>query len=563
MPTTARPARLRHLLAAGGMALVFATSASAITVLGDAGRDRLFGKAGADRIIGKSGADKLWGRAGADRLFGSRGRDELRGAAGRDLLNGGPGDDRAWGGTGPDTLLGGRGKDLLNGGPHADVVHGGFGVDRLFGGKGNDRIMARDGRRDIINCGAGRDIAIVDNFDRVVPGCESIQRPGDPPLPGGPTPGPGPVPTPSPPGPPGPGISLEQVAPGPADALLVTGRPGDARPHVVRQNGIVAPLEADGTLAAPLLDITGLTDADGEQGLLGVAFHPDHAANGLLYVNYTTAGDGTSIVAEYVVPAGRSAADPASARILMRVPQPFGNHNGGMLAFGGDGMLYVALGDGGSGGDPENNGQTLSTLLGAILRIDVNSRDAGLEYAIPPDNPFVAASGARGELWSVGLRNPWRFSVDPADGSFWIGDVGQGNIEEINHVTPAQAKGANFGWNRFEGSAVFDTRPLVAGVHTRPVAEYDHTGNRCSVTGGYAYRGSRVTDLTGRYVYGDFCSGQIWTLSADGAPGTPVEITAQTGVLNGLRSFGRDLNGEIYVIGGGAIFRFAPASASG
>ena len=562
MPTRHRAARrLRHLAVAIAIVLGGAASASAITVLGGGGGDRLFGKPGADRILGRNGDDRLWGRAGADRLFGSRGKDQLRGAAGKDLLNGGPGDDRVWGGKGPDTLLGGRGKDLLNGGPGPDVVHGGFGVDRLFGGKGDDRILARDRRRDVINCGPGRDVAVVDRFDRVVPGCETIQRPGDPPAPGGPgVPPPPPGGAPPPPGPAGPGIGLEPIAPGPADALLVLGRPGDARPYVVRQSGTIAAIQGDGTLAPPLLDITGLTDADGERGLLGLAFHPDHAANGLFYVNYTTAADGTSIVAEYMVPSGQAAADPGTARVLMRVPQPFGNHNGGMLAFGADGMLYVSLGDGGSGGDPEDNGQDLSTLLGAILRIDVNSRDAGLEYAVPADNPFVGTPGARGELWSIGLRNPWRFSVDPANGSFWIGDVGQGDVEEINHLTHAEARGANFGWNRFEGSAVFDNRPLITGVHKPPVAEYDHSGGRCSVTGGYVYRGARVTDLAGRYVYGDFCSGQIWTLAADGPAGAPVEITAQTGVQNGLRSFGADLNGEIYVISGAGISRLAPAS---
>ena len=348
-------------------------------------------------------------------------------------------------------------------------------------------------------------------------------------------------------------------------ALLVTGRPGDPRLFVVEQRGLVRTIAGGRLEPEPFLDLRDLTEARGEQGLLGLAFHPRHASNGLLYVNYTDAGGTTRIVELATSPDG-SRALRDSARELLAVEQPFANHNGGHLAFGPDGKLYVGLGDGGSGGDPEDHGQRLDTLLGAILRIDVDRRAAGLPYAVPADNPFVGQAGARPEIWAFGLRNPWRFSFDPQTGYLWIGDVGQDRIEEIDRVpATAEGAGANFGWNRLEGNALFDPqeRAVTGGVATAPVAQYGRADG-CSVTGGYVYRGDAVPDLDGRYVYGDFCTGRIWTLNADGEPGRPQEITGAIGApLTNLTSFGTDNAGNVYAVTGDSVVRFTAGGESG
>jgi glucose/arabinose dehydrogenase len=359
---------------------------------------------------------------------------------------------------------------------------------------------------------------------------------------------------------PGTGLALEPVAEGFDGALLATARPGDARLLVVEQGGLIKTVSGSAIDPEPFLDLRDLTSPGGERGLLGLAFHPDHADNGLLYVNYTD-GDGTTVVAEYRAPRGASRADPASGRTLLTVDQPFSNHNGGHLAFGPDGMLYVGLGDGGSAGDPQDHGQRLDSLLGAMLRVDVDGRDPGRPYAVPPDNPFAdGADGARPEIWAFGLRNPWRFAFDPRTGVLWIGDVGQNSVEEIDRVAPGAAgAGSNFGWNRFEGDV-----PFAAGAAPRPplvapVARYGHDQG-CSVTGGEVFRGGGVPALNGRYLYGDFCSGRVWTLAADGDPGEPVEITgALGGPVGNLTSFGRDGDGAIYLVTPGAVLRVVAA----
>jgi glucose/arabinose dehydrogenase len=326
----------------------------------------------------------------------------------------------------------------------------------------------------------------------------------------------------------------------------------------VLQGGEIRILNGTSLVPGPFLDLGSQVSTGGEQGLLGLAFHPQHAQNGLFYVNYTDRS-GTTRVVEYYAAPGASTADPASARALLSVPQFADNHNGGHLAFGPDGMLYVGTGDGGGSGDPRGNGQDAGSLLGGLLRIDVTAA-AGAPYTVPADNPFVGQPGARGELWAIGLRNPWRFSFDPANGNLWIGDVGQNEIEEIDRVTSTEARGANFGWNRFEGTAVFDGRPLGPGTYRPPAVKYSHAGGNCSVTGGYAYRGAAAPVLRGRYVYGDFCSGRIWAVAADGAPGTPVEITgALGGPLTLLRSFGTDNGGELYAAAGDAVYRIVGA----
>jgi len=354
------------------------------------------------------------------------------------------------------------------------------------------------------------------------------------------------------------GARATPVLSGLEGALLVTGRPGDPRLLVVEQRGLIRTI-ADGRLeGTPFLDLRGVTEARGERGLLGLAFHPRHRSNGLLYVNYTDFDGATQVVEYRATDAG--VADPDSARELLSVEQPFSNHNGGHLAFGPDGMLYIGLGDGGSGGDPDDNGQRLDTLLGSILRIDVDNRGAdGQPYAIPLDNPFVDQADARPEIWAYGLRNPWRFSFDAQTGHLWIGDVGQDEFEEINRVVATREDaGANFGWNRFEANAPFDSqgREVTGGQATPPVAQYGRESG-CSVTGGHVYRADAVPDLDGRYVYGDFCTGRIWTLNAGDDPGQPSEITDSLGgPLTNLTSFGVDNDGNLFAVTGDSVVRF-------
>ena len=350
----------------------------------------------------------------------------------------------------------------------------------------------------------------------------------------------------------GEGLGSTVALDGLSDPLLVAARPGDDALYVVEQGGRIRAFR-DGREVAQLLDVSDLTDAGGERGLLGLAFHPDHESNGLLYVNFTDRSGATNVV-EYRAPDGGPAI-PESARVVLRVGQPYSNHNGGDLAFGPDGMLYIGLGDGGSGGDPENRAQDLGSLLGKMLRIDVDGRDPGREYRIPPDNPFVDRRDARPEIWALGLRNPWRYSFDPVGGALWIGDVGQGDVEEVDRVTADEGSGANFGWSRFEGSREYDTsRRLIVTPAVAPVAEYRHDVG-CSITGGIVVRAG-VTSLEGRYLYGDYCSGRVWSLDADDPRRGPEELTAALGgPFEQLRSFGVDDQGTPYLITGSRVVR--------
>ena len=322
---------------------------------------------------------------------------------------------------------------------------------------------------------------------------------------------------------------------------------------VVSQPGKVFVMVGGKVRSTPFLDLTDRVTYGGERGLLGLAFHPDYAKNGRFFVNYTGAGGATTI-AEFTR-SGPTTANRASARVLLTIAQPYENHNGGNLAFGPDGKLYIGMGDGGSGGDPQGNGQRLDTLLGKMLRIDV---DAAKPYGIPAGNPFATTPGARPEIWAYGLRNPWRFSFDRVTGDLWTGDVGQGEFEEIDHARAGKA-GLNYGWNTREGRHPFSGGRTARGRTTDPVAEYAHATEGCSVTGGFVYRGAAVAALRGRYVYGDFCSGRLWTLAAAGAAGAPREITAQLGVkVTGLSAFGEDSAGELYLAmnDSGGIYRF-------
>ena len=332
-------------------------------------------------------------------------------------------------------------------------------------------------------------------------------------------------------------IATEPVADGFTQPIFVTTRDDDDRLYIIDQDGIVWALS--GTERTVVLDITGPVRFSGEQGLLGLAFHPNQPER--MIVHYTDT-DGDTMIAEYAFPLDAAAADPEPIRTILTVDQPAANHNGGMIAFGPDGYFYVALGDGGGGGDTYGNGQDRFTLLGDILRLDI---DGDAPYAIPPDNPY--ADGARGapEVWVSGLRNPWRFSFDGDD--LWIGDVGQGDYEEVDLITVDDG-GMNLGWPIFEGTHCFRgigaqcTEPLL---FTPPIHEYDHGTGRCSITGGYVYRGARFPELFGVYLFADYCSGEIMGLRID-ADGV-IETRVFDVVLPGLTSFGKDGAGEIYV----------------
>ena len=304
------------------------------------------------------------------------------------------------------------------------------------------------------------------------------------------------------------------------------------RLFIVEQPGRIR-IVANGTLAtAPFLDISSRVLAGGERGLLGLAFHPDYARNGRYFVNYTRRPDGATVIAEYRVSPDAAVSAP-DERVLLVIEQPYPNHNGGMIAFGADGFLYIGMGDGGAGGDPQNRAQNPQELLGKMLRIDVNR---GSPYGIPPDNPFVSG-GARPEIWALGLRNPWRFSFDRQTHDLWAADVGQHAWEEIDVIR----RGRNYGWRLMEGSRCYNPRRCDPQGLEPPVAEYANASGRCSITGGYVYRGAAVPRLAGLYVYADFCSGEIFALR-----GTTQSVLLDTTLA--VSSFGEDEAGELYVV---------------
>lgn len=387
-------------------------------------------------------------------------------------------------------------------------------------------------------------------------------------LPGCGSSSPTPLPTPSGPtgtcgaGTPVPGtptLTTVLVARGLASPLDLKFAPGDrSRIFVVEQPGRIRVIR-DGTLvAAPFLDVSGRISTGGERGLLGLAFHPGYAQNGRFFVNYTDR-NGDTHVAEFHATPGTDTADAGSERLLLFVTQPFANHNGGGLAFGRDGMLYIGLGDGGSGGDPFRNGQNLGTLLGKLLRIDV---DRGTPYAVPADNPFTTTAGARGEIWAYGLRNPWRFAFDGATGDLVIADVGQSQWEEIDVGLASRRGGENYGWNVTEGNHCFQPASgcNMAGI-TPPVLEYDH-GEGCSITGGVVYRGCRLPGYQGTYFYADYCTHFVRSVRLDGGRATePRDWTAALGRgLNSPTSFGLDADGEAYIVDqDGEVYRIVPA----
>jgi glucose/arabinose dehydrogenase len=354
-------------------------------------------------------------------------------------------------------------------------------------------------------------------------------------------------------------IALEVFQSGFSSPLFASSPPGDTdRLFVVERGGLVRIVKDGGILPTPFLDLTGVAGGSGEQGLLGLAFHPAYASNGYLFVNYTDAS-GDTHVARYTVSADPDVVDAGSAEPILFVDQPYSNHNGGMLAFGPDGMLYAGLGDGGSGGDPDGNGQDRTTLLGSLLRLDV---DAGLPYGIPADNPFAGHATYREEIWAFGLRNPWRFSFDRQNGDLYIGDVGQSVVEEIDYQRADSPGGENYGWNVMEGSRCYLSSSCPQSGLALPVAEYGHSAG-CSVTGGYVYRGSGSPDLQGRYFYGDFCSGWIRSfVMSDGVATDLQDHSADIDKVPNLASFGEDGAGELYVVSlGGTVYRLTGAAS--
>lgn len=358
-----------------------------------------------------------------------------------------------------------------------------------------------------------------------------------------------------------PQIALAQIATGP-NGLVGIYNSGDHRLFLLYRNtGIISVIDTTGAQIGTFLNIGSLISTGGEQGLLGLAFHPDYLNNGRFFVNYTNT-IGTTIVAEYHVSANPNVADPASAQIVLTVPQPSPFHNGGHIAFGPDGYLYIGMGDGSLGGDPANNAQNPLQLLGKMLRIDV---DNGSPYGIPPDNPFVGNPAYAPEIWSLGLRNPWKFSFDRETGDMWIGDVGEDLWEEVNFEPADHPGGSNWGWRCYEGNATFNTAGCVSAEnYDSPVAVFSHSPplSFCAVTGGYVYRGSRFPGLYGHYILTNLCVANLISLYPDGNGGfTQYSLLAMN--LFSLTAFGENSSGELYLVNAiGNVYRIEDACGS-
>ena len=356
------------------------------------------------------------------------------------------------------------------------------------------------------------------------------------------------------------------VADGLADPINVTGTPEGWLLVNERGGRVIAVHPATGA-SAVAVDIGDRVVGGGEQGLLGLALHPDWPDVPRAFVHYSErATGGDTVVSELAGTPGSADAPPtldaASEQVLLRVEQPFPNHNGGQLAFGPDGFLYLGLGDGGAANDPFGNGQNASTLLGSILRLDVATPGRA---SVPGDNPFATGDGGAAEVFLYGLRNPWRFSFDRGTGLLWIADVGQDAFEEVNRIDPATQSGANLGWNVMDGAHCFAAASCSPDGLVLPLVEYGQGGGNCSVTGGYVYRGEAIPDLRGWYLFGDYCSGLVFGVASDVQPAPEGSALAPLTVLeSGLQisSFGEDVDGELYVadLAGGALYRVVAGS---
>jgi glucose/arabinose dehydrogenase len=348
-------------------------------------------------------------------------------------------------------------------------------------------------------------------------------------------------------------IGLQTFATGFTRPLEITNA-GDSRLFVVEQGGIIKILNTDGTTNPnPFLDISSIISNSGEKGLLGLAFHPNYASNGFFYINYINLA-GNTVIAKYAVDSGNpNIANASSESILLTITQPYANHKGGTIKFGPDRYLYIGMGDGGSGGDPENRAQNVNELLGKILRIDVNS---GSQYSIPTGNPYIGIAGAD-EIWAIGLRNPWKFSFDKTLGYLWIADVGQDNIEEINMVASTQS-GLNYGWRCYEGDAAYNTSGCATQASMKfPLKTINHSTGACSITGGYVYNGTVYPNFKGLYFFTDYCDPKKGMITANG---TVTYSEALSG--NNFSTFGEDSTRELYVaaINNGSIFKITDTS---
>ena len=345
-------------------------------------------------------------------------------------------------------------------------------------------------------------------------------------------------------------VQLSLRASGLSKPIFVTSaRDATGRLFIVEQGGRIKVWKDYATYATPFLNISTQVSKGGEQGLLGLAFHPSFKTNRKLYVNFTDL-NGDTVIREYRVSSTNpNIVSTSTARTIIKIAQPYDNHNGGTIAFGSDGYLYIGMGDGGSGGDPGNRAQNKDSLLGKMLRINVNSTTSTTNYTTPSSNPYYGVAG-RNEIWQIGLRNPWKWSFDRANGNLWIGDVGQQNWEEINRglkTSSGAARGANWGWRVMEGMHCYSPS---TGCSTTgkwyPLAEYSHDGGRCSITGGYVYRGTRIPALVGGYVFADYCSGEIWVLDSAAARPAPKTLLLNTDMT--ISSFGEGGSNELYVL---------------
>ncbi len=365
-------------------------------------------------------------------------------------------------------------------------------------------------------------------------------------------------------------IGLQQFATGFSSAVEIAHPANDSRLFVVQQGGLIRIVNSNGTVnATPFLNLSTLISTGSERGLLGLAFHPNYATNGLFFVNYTNTS-GNTVIARYAVSANPDIANTAGT-ILMTINQPFSNHNGGSLKFGPDGYLYIGMGDGGSGGDPQGYAQNLSLThtsvasnpsriyLGKMLRIDVDNPVAPLNYGIPPTNPYVGQTGKE-EIWAYGVRNPWKFSFNRLNGDLWIGDVGQNEVEEINKIaSPLPNTGLNFGWRCYEGTAAYNTSGCAAqSTMVAPLAQYTHSGTSgCSITGGYFYTGTTYPNFQNKYFFADYCLNRLSYVN--GTTGVITNSPNLTGA-NFVTSFGEDKDGELYLTNGSIVYKIIDTS---